>query len=159
MKIFAIDPGIVRSGIAVFEDGRLARAASPKNSLGPREPVLERARCMAAQLILAAQVDVTRDDVVLVEWPQVYQRGASRTKGDPNDLLPLAAVAGAVAALVPVATIEVVSPARWKGQVPKSVMVERVKTRLSRAEIAFAADISADGWDAVGIGLWKVGRL
>jgi hypothetical protein len=49
-----------------------------------------------------------------------------------------------------------VTPKEWKGQLPKSVVIRRLQKR-------FGPDMTdgweKDVWDAVGIGLWKLGKF
>jgi hypothetical protein len=73
-------------------------------------------------------------DRLVVEWPKVYQGG--KQKGDPSDLLPLAGVDSAVAALLPSRVVRTVYPFEWKGQVPKAIMTTRILARLSAEERA-----------------------
>jgi hypothetical protein len=108
--------------------------------------------------------------VVIHEKMRVYD--FRRQKGDPNDLIALAAVAAAAATAVLHAThwfgeIEDVATADWKGQVPKDIMVKRVQDKLNEHERKIAEacmkgtpkSLHHNFWDAVGIGLWRLGRL
>ncbi len=98
---------------------------------------------------------------IAIELPQVYDR--SRSKGDPNDLVQLAAVVGGIVdRMVVPATIYL--PREWKKQVPKKIMCERVEGRLTpeeraRVELPNNKKLQLDVWDAVGIGLHHLGRL
>jgi len=105
---------------------------------------------------------------VVIEKPQVYV--ASRSKGDPNDLITIAAVVGAVVMRAwwghPLhrPALVVYKPAEWKGQVPKPkpgetyIIEERVRAKLSeeeRARVALptAKSLHHNVFDAVGLGL------
>jgi hypothetical protein len=61
--------------------------------------------------------------------------------------------------------VDLVLPSTWKGSVPKRVMNDRVLSRLVEAERSLlprrprAGDYDHNMLDAVGIGLWKLGRL
>ncbi len=107
----------------------------------------------------------TTDDIdhVVCEWPQVYRQGRSR--GDPADLLPMAGIALGVSvglATGPTAP----TPAEWTGQLKKSTTGDPLASprrahpwsRLSEDERACVV-LSHDALDAVGIGLWALGRL
>ena len=104
---------------------------------------------------------------LIAEWPQVYQRGGGRTRGDANDVIPLAGVGCALAACFPTINAKEVSPHEWKGQVPKEAIAARVESRLSEAEraaydaglAAVAPSLRHNVSDAVGIGLWGLGRF
>lgn len=94
----------------------------------------------------------------VIELPQVYR--ASRSKGDPNDLIRLAVLVGRLQQLAEVRGSEVtlVQPATWKGQVPKDVHHKRLMERLCREELEKLESLHKtyrhNALDAVGLGLW-----
>lgn len=110
---------------------------------------------------------------VAYEWPQIYARGSkSKTKGDPNNMLMLAAIAtGAVLALRKVAHVQSAipyKPADWIGQLPKdtdrpadeSPRGQLIARNLYPHETVVARNqLQHDVWDAIGIGLFHLGRL
>jgi hypothetical protein len=49
-----------------------------------------------------------------------------------------------------------VTPKDWKGQLPKSVVIRRLTKRFGPGA---TREWEKDVWDAVGIGLWKLGRF
>jgi len=99
----------------------------------------------------------------VVEVPQVYQQ--RRWKGDPNDLIDVAVLAGiAGAALAPFCEPLFITPHVWKGNRPKSVDNEYTLSKLSAVEREIVDRCS---WpkaqahnvlDALGIGLWSLER-
>jgi hypothetical protein len=102
------------------------------------------------------------------ERPQIYRETKSR--GDHNDLPPLAAVGTAVACMLRarLMRLRVLSPtpAEWSGQLPKATTGDpwrtprgrRIASRLREDEIA-CVPAQHDCIDAVGIGLHVLGRL
>jgi hypothetical protein len=73
--------------------------------------------------------------LLVIELPQVYERRET----DPNDLIDLAGVAGAIAHALHERTFEVAwspVPRSWKGQIPKTVSEQRVLDFLTAAERA-----------------------
>lgn len=102
------------------------------------------------------------------EVPQV--RGAGRGKGDPNDLLLMCLVVGAVAEAFSCEEMcDTVTP-EWCGSTPKvesgdprrGVRGARIWERLSPAEQQVLVDsdeMQHDVFDAVGVGLWALGRF
>jgi hypothetical protein len=74
--------------------------------------------------------------VALIEKPQVYR--AVSSKGNPNDLITLAILVGRYAERLTLAgvCVDLVTPASWKGQIPKDVHHARVVSGLSAAEVA-----------------------
>jgi hypothetical protein len=92
----------------------------------------------------------------VIECPQVYVH--SRAKGDPNDLIRLALMAGVIVGAIGQKNVVEYRPAEWKGQVPKDVMTERIKRSLNKGEqsrvvLPRAMSLAHNVWDAVGIGL------
>lgn len=160
--LVTFDPGIHAAGVAVFDGGELAGAwlvqAKYWNQMGPT----------AAKSILCRfpAATITR---VISEVPQVYV--GRHQKGRQKDLVDLAVVAGMFLGsfqflLTGCATdeIEKVEPKAWKRQVPKEIMIERIKGRLSkeemlRVEIPRAKSLDHNIFDSVGLGLWAAKRL
>lgn len=101
---------------------------------------------------------------VVVELPQIYR--ASRSKGDPNLLVPLILQAGWIEALAYVRGIQcvMVKPREWKGQVPKGIHHARIRASLSARELEVAnvclekitPSKRHNAWDAIGLGQWFV---
>lgn len=170
-RVIAVDPGIRGCGVAVFDwssgavYSELAKAEYVRNSSVPDAPARALAAVLMAYAVMTAVGPVREDDQVVLEWPRVYwsriRSGAAR--GDPNDLLPLAAVCGALATRgVP----HCYAPSEWKGQLPKDVCRGRVRARLNAAEreVLDAAERAAgkslahNVADAVGLGLHHLGR-
>jgi hypothetical protein len=176
----AVDPGLNCSGFAVFVGGRLTAAGT---ATVPRDAgcVPARASLMAARIVfevlgivapVGGGISVsTASNLLVIEWPRIYVDGSGRLRygdgRDPNALLGLCAVAGALAANFEV--VEAVEPAEWKGQVPKPkrradeyIVTRRAQKRLDAAECAAVAGLPEsawDAWDAVGLGLWRLGRM
>lgn len=101
--------------------------------------------------------------LIVAEWPQVYR--ASRSKGNPNDLIGLAGIIGSLAGRLDV-PVRTYTPAEWIGQCPKATTGDalesprgrRVWGALDDTERA-AVVVSHDSVDAVGIGLHHLDRL
>jgi hypothetical protein len=55
--------------------------------------------------------------------------------------------------------VELVQPRTWKHQVPKHIHHARASKVLTDAERELMASKRHDVWDAVALGLWKLGRL
>jgi hypothetical protein len=95
-------------------------------------------------------------DLVAVEVPQIY---GPRQQKRPNDLIKVALLVGALGGLLPESLpIKEYRPSNWKGQVPKKIMVERIKAKLSAEErgrvlLPSAKSEEHNVYDAVGIGL------
>lgn len=169
--LLAVDPGIRGCGCAVFRDGHLVDARYVVN------PV-RRGNDAAAAASMASWVfgELRRykPDKLALEWPVVYYERIKRgeEKRDPNDLLALTGVDTGIAVLFSPATAYTYRPAEWKGQLKKDAMLFRIQGRLGdgtlERNIAEDGASNAEGgektrghnvWDAVGIGLYHLGRL
>lgn len=179
--ILAIDPGIRSPGVAVIRNGVLVAAArimvpAKLSKLGDGERVAavaalihgwrsasynDRAECVG---------HLGTHDTVIYEWPQIYR--ATRSKGNPNDLLKTLAVGAAAAALYthrpgPQVRILTPTPAEWthgtskdtKSKTPWETERGRyISRRLSAAERA-VVPAQHDAIDAVGLALFAAGRM
>lgn len=155
-RMLCVDPGLRGCGVAEFLGGTLVRAAYVKN------PETEGRGYAAHQSLACAVYQWGRfHDLLAIEHPRVYP-GSAQQKGDLNDLLDLVGVGGAIAAYF-AKTTETVFPADWKGQVPKAMMTERISRSITPEERKTIekcpASLMHNVLDAVGIGLWKLGRL
>lgn len=179
MILLAIDPGLRGCGAVLFEDGVLRAAAYVRGEGVPEVLLmLARATALGVERWVVERIDErlpslfgVREavDRLVLELPQTYGGRASR--GDANDLIALAAVDGAIAALFPLASVQAVRPHEWKGSVPKPksargkyIVQERVWERLSaeeRGRVVWpkAEKLKWDVADAIGIGLWALGRF
>ena len=170
MIVLSLDPGLRASGLALFVNGQLVAAEVVTQT--PRGKTANRAcdssemacRCVVAVAGMMRELGgAGQVDRLLCEWPQIYQRSAGRSKGDPNDLLPLAGVCAAICALLSPHGPEVISlnPAEWKGQVDGDVMTARILAKLGEAERAILprGALAHNAIDAAGLGLFHLGRL
>lgn len=164
MSTLALDPGLRGCGVAVFSDeGVLVECEYVRS--GSKDADLEGALWMARAVKNAFPLPYKH---LAVEWPQVY--AGSKQKGDPNDLIALAAVVAAVVTRY-ASIVTRYKPRDWKGQVPKEVIQARilgapgVAGRLSAEEVAVFKDCACpkslrhNVLDAIGIGLHFLDRL
>lgn len=155
--LLAVDPGLRGCGVALFSGQNLIRCAYLRGSKDAKDGAAW--ACMAQEVWEWAGADATR---IVSEFPKVYSAGKS--KGDPEDLLQLAGVVGALSALFS-GTVQVVRPYEWKRQVPKDIMTSRIINRLTgpEGEVARhgmpARSYQHNVWDAIGIGLHALGRI
>jgi len=144
MNLIAIDPGKHAVGWAAFGDDGLSA-------------------CGMLEIGALGYLAGRRPDVAVIEVPQIYDR--RRWKGDPNDLIDVAIAAGmARQALCDAAEVVLVKPAAWKGQRAKAIDTEYTSGLLSLPERAVidrcgvAKSKRHNVIDAIGIGLWRLGR-
>jgi hypothetical protein len=152
--VLAVDPGLRACGVALFRDGELVRAAAVRGPRTGRGPAVWR----ALGLGVAAWVGDLVVGRLVVETMKVYTGGQS----DPDDLLELAGICGAVATALPRWPVEGVRAAEWNGQVPAEIRRWRTQTWTEslhwtdRVDLNTTQRFQQDVWSAVGIGRWKV---
>ena len=157
-RMICVDPGLRGCGVAEFVEGNLTRAAYVKN---PREygRGYEAHRTMSRAVW--NWIGSGAFERVIIEFPRIYP-GSAQQKGDLNDLLDIAGVGGAIADAC-LTSVEAVIPSDWKGQVPKDVMTARISKAILQNERAgiekCPASLMHNVLDAVGIGMWKLGRI
>lgn len=141
--MISIDPGVNGCGVAVFNNDTKELEACYYDTVDE------------------TAYSGTWLDLVVIELPQVYM--GSKSKGDPNDLIRVAFAAGRCIGACP--KFETVSPRKWKGTIKKKAMLKRILSRLSDEELGLLKGLGLPTTeehnvvDAIGIGLWKVGRL
>lgn len=137
MRLVTIDPGN-NSGIAVWEERILVQAYLVLDSAPS-------AHCLGAETV--------------VEIPKIYPVG--KGKGDPNDLIRVAFVAGRITAGA--AKVVRLYPYEWKGQVDPDILEARILGLLTREEFALVPrlpdSLRHNVTDAIGIGLFHLDRM
>jgi hypothetical protein len=171
--ILALDPSVRSPGVALFDEGRLLTAG--RVTVKKLEES-DGARWLRVAWEVISWLHKNRGaaelvETVVFEKPQIYTM--VKSKGDPNDLIGLAGVSMAVVGLIEVisrskesVTVLSPTPAEWIGQVAKtttgsakeSPRARRILSRLDVAELALVPD-QHDAIDAVGLGLFALGRL
>ena len=149
MRVIAIDPG-QWSGVAVFDDGSLIHA----ELVGKGQDAVV---AWTQEIIL-----YTHGVQGLIEIPQVYRQ--RQQKGDPNDLISVAYIAGMFGGWLQRggAQVQLVKPHVWKGSRPKDIDIKYTWSCLSESERALLPKLPKSKLhnvlDAVGIGLWHLRR-
>jgi hypothetical protein len=151
-----VDPSVSCTGWCLFYGDELHRVEIA------RAPDIAKACARPHALDLWGDVEL-RPGTCTIELPQHY---GSNSKADANDLIGIAAVAGAYAAVSPV-PVTFVRPAQWKGQVSKTAMEARIIAALNETSRATAErmigtmnkGLRNNAWDAIGIALYGMGKL
>lgn len=97
--------------------------------------------------------------IAVVEQPRVYPT-VNKWKGDPQDLVRLATLAGEIGARYPV--VWYVEPRTWMGgSPPDHVLRARTDAALGDLErdLVSARKLSAHAWDALGMLFFSLGRF
>jgi hypothetical protein len=162
--LLAIDPGLRGCGVACFRDTGPAEGIAELLRAGYAAGSPNAVRSEAWLTTVRAVKEFVGSDRVtelVVELPQVYR--FSRSKGDPNDLIQLAAVVGALCEAFAPAQQRIYLPAEWKGQVSKDVLWERACKRLTPEEegrvVCRQKTLLHNARDAVVLGLQALGRM
>lgn len=140
MITYAIDPGAC-TGWAVFDGATLVLC-------GVCDP---------------AELSFRGGEKAVIERPDAH-RGREQ-KAKPESIATLLMLVGQYTERARVAgvSVQLVKPSAWKGAVPKDVHQVRVLNELTSAERIALADLSKtkrhNMIDAIGLGLWSVGRL
>lgn len=154
--LLCVDPGLRGCGVALFDKGELFNATWVQNPLlSGRGPVVW---ARMAEAVWRWAPHPARIQKLYVEMPRVYP---GMPKTDPNDLLDLAGVLGAVVSKVNPDLVGWTFPSEWKGQLPKEVMNERVKKHMTDGEKRKVVSVGAldhNTYDAIGLGMYFLGR-
>lgn len=151
-RLISIDPGVKFTGWAYFEDKRMEDCGLIK---------AKRLNEMFAKCEETLEYYSRHCNQIVIEKPQVYAQ--RKMKGDANDLITIGLVAGFCASLC--LDPHFILPRDWKGTVNKDIMTERIQDRwmneLERGilrEAKVAKTYRHNTIDAIGIGLWYLGR-
>ena len=152
--LLAIDPSLRGTGWALFENTVLTRCGviGGPNLLSNIEAV----RAIHTSFMVGHL-----DPYVVLEFPRIYPKGRGASDNiDPNDLLWVAAVAGALCTLGPSSTYY---PSDWKGQSKKEKTLRIVLQACNPAERAVIESVQGakrhNAVDAVGIGMYHLKRI
>lgn len=163
-SVLAIDPSLSATGAAMFMPYGMTHVLATASLVkGSRANEVLAVRCSFVVEGISAMLPEL-PDLVVIERPRI-NAATHGSKADPDDLIKLAILCGAIAQAFQqrAMTVLFIEPAAWKGQLPKEVTTARAVARLSDAEMSrvvlpSAAGLQHNVWDAVGIGLWAVGR-
>ena len=157
-KIVSIDPGLAKVAVAVWDPADnfsleyacLVRCEHPVG-MERAQKWREMADCVVAELMekLGNPLDL------VVEVPQIY---SGARKEDPNDLIDLAGVLGAIIGALPQVSVEwSPKPREWKGQLPKTATKQRVDSKLVASEKACISwpiqSLAHNVYDAIHLGI------
>jgi hypothetical protein len=173
-EFLAVDPSIASTGVSLFRDGKLV-AVTVARVKTSHAPMGQRCLTMAHKVVDWIAVLKARPQILVFEWPQIYR--ATKSKGSPADLVPMAGVGMGIAGVLSIALaarqqeLQVLTylPGEWTGQLPKNTKVDGVKFSPRAKRIAehltdeeleiWDTTRSHDAIDSIGIGLYSLGRL
>lgn len=172
MILISIDPGTT-SGVAIFVGSRLAGVAMLEGSAFTQaQELIKICNTLSGPQkkggLVVAPPPGFNFGRGMIEVPRVYPQKA--WKGDPNDLITVALVAGFLGHVLsfyyekPDDQIEFIHPSTWKGQRPKKLDNDLTLSLLEGSELACFDILKApkskihNVIDAVGIGLYGLQR-
>jgi Holliday junction resolvasome RuvABC endonuclease subunit len=156
----AIDPGLRGTGVAIWQGkGPVPKLTQVITSKGAEsKDWIDRVNRIAIQV--ADLCDEYHVRIIISEFMEMHQSARAQMMWKAGDfqrtLFLIGAIYGMVEAFTP--TFEVVPPSTWKGQLPKSVTINRVR-KIIGARACRELGIETHAWDAVGIGLWHMRYL
>lgn len=96
---------------------------------------------------------------VVCEWPQSFTSVGGRAAAGAGSIIKLAFGIGQLALAADAcggAKFIPVPVAQWKGNLPKRIVIKRIKKRLTPARLEYL-EPESHSWDAIGIGLFCKG--
>ena len=162
-RLIAIDPGLGGTGWALWDRHHqmVPVATGVVRDTAKDDTLANRCWDLKEKLFLAlSNADSgwhRASTFVYIEMPQ-HMQSAAGIAAQAGAIYKLTFLVGYLAARLHPSTVIVVTPGDWKGQLPKAVVMGRVLNRLG-PRVCERLQIKSHAWDAVGIGLWALGRL
>lgn len=162
IPLVTIDPGLSGTGVALFTaKGHLSDwIVLTTHKSEKRLPWWIRAFNLAddVEQVLSTVWKMEESFEVVSEFPMKMESMAG-IAAQKYSTARLAFLVGATGMLLtasfPGTKFSVVTPQEWKGQLPKKIVEHRIRQRLGSA----VTGVQSHAWDAIGIGLWRLGKL
>jgi len=157
--ILAIDPGLQGTGLAFFSITGL-KATSVITVRGRSEDWVTRCEQIVDHVDAWMKVQVAPARRVVCEMMEHHGSAKSSMIWRSGDLQRTLVLVGMLAhwARTQDSIVELVPPSEWKGQLPKRIVEQRINKRLG-LPLVRQLGIKTHAYDAVGIGLWALGRF
>jgi hypothetical protein len=137
--LLACDPGVRGCGLALFDE------KSQRFTLG--------------MWVSTEKLPRTKNLLQGVKVLALERQYLPKTHPRPMNIVELAFAAGRVAGIWAECRLVELPPSTWKGSVPKRIMLDRIRSRLDADEITLTVGLNEHVMDAIGIGLFALGRL
>lgn len=107
---------------------------------------------------LGKVISELKPKVTLVEWPTFFDSAGGRAAAGSGSIVKLAFGIGQIALMVDAygGRFVPVNVNKWKGQMPKNLVIKRIKKRLTSSRLEYLLPES-HAWDSIGIGLYYRG--
>lgn len=152
LRILAVDPG-VEMGWAIFREGKLHSSGV----ICPDKDQDWQNRMDDLHYNFSKLVEGREVDGVCCEWPAFFEeRGVVAAR--EGSLVKLACAVGVIMAVAfqNRLTFRRIEIAKWKGNMPKEAVKNRILKRLGQEA---CKGLKTHAWDAVGIGLYVLGEF
>lgn len=148
MNYITVDPGITGTGWATWN----AKWKLLSNGVitAPGKYSFEEKTTHIANKLYAVRCKYSTLKL-FIEYPAVFGGASGQMVAMRGDIVKLAWFVGYVCAHIDIPVFELVPVIKWKGQLPKSVVIHRIKKLLP------GVNAKSHDWDAIGIGLYKKG--
>jgi hypothetical protein len=163
--LLAIDPGLQGTGAAFWRSNRQTAPDWVDVITYRKGEWTDRAMAIAGQIKERLVEEVSRGSMLgpvtfVCELMEMHQSARAQMMWKSGDFQRTLVFTGMMVARVHryVDEVELVKPSQWKGQLPKAIANRRVAAILGE-KACRELDIQTHAWDAVGIGLWKLGRF
>jgi hypothetical protein len=156
--LLAADPGKHFTALAVWVVGNNLREFVRAELVGTKDNPAAARRTMAQAVVRHTRNTQAH---LFCELPQSYT--LAQQKGSQNDLIEVAVSVGAIVGATSAdTTVTLVTPAEWKGQLPKDVHHARIAKHITptmRAHVeAYPKHLQHNVLDAIALGLWALER-
>lgn len=162
--LVSIDPGVAGTGWAQWKGSTLVKAGViyPRRNLEDNHwweramDVAMKFRHIIQQLESDAAYDRVRLQVAFIcEFPQHMEGVKGIAAQGDSGIHKMSHLTGMIHGMNAGYNFIPVTPMQWKGQLPKSVVIDRVRQVLGTRACKDHA-LKAHAWDAVGLGLWAL---
>ena len=162
LRLIAVDPGLQGTGVAIFKIGhpRPLHADVLRSHAGRKADWIDRVESIVEQVYeLSVEYNVRHAVCEMMEMHQSPRAQMMWKSGDlQRTLFLVGSMHGQLTGSAGVVHFRVTPPSEWKGQLPKSVTINRINRLLGKG-VGVELGIQTHAWDAVGIGLWHMGFL
>ena len=164
-RVISIDPGLGGTGWAYWKTHKYPAAVGIVRDTAKDESLAIRCSELAGKLkrsidaVTGQEYSGWHNDetYMFIELPQ-HMAHAAGVAAQAGAIYKLTFLVGYIACAIGQCRVIVVNPSEWKGQTPKDVIQRRIIRTLGQ-EKCNELGIKTHAWDAVGIGLWAMGRL
>lgn len=153
--ILTVDPGFTGTGYALWQSIQGGLNLLEHGSLYTKmKTIEERSIDLACQLNeKCSNFEVLK---LIIEYPAVFRGASGYMVAMRGDIVKLSFLVGMICGYINCEKFELLPVAKWKGQLPKSVCIRRIEKILP---LKGEGKVSTHAYDAIGMGLFLIGRF